>query len=165
MIPSERFSLSDLERRLASVVRFATITEVDAANATARVTFGGDTSSAWLRFSSGRSGGARVWSPPAVGEQVLVFSPNGDTGQGVIMGSLPSAEFPAPSSDGGTFRIDLAGVSISVSGGAINITSSGPVTITGDLVVTGDVTAGGISLQDHTHGGVATGGSQTAPPT
>ena len=164
MIPSERFNLSDLERRLASVVRFATITAVDAGNATARVTFGGETSSAWLRFSSGRSGGARVWSPPAVGEQVLVFSPSGDTGQGVIMGSLPSAAFPAPSGDGGTFQIDLAGVSISVSGGAINITSAGPVTITGDLVVTGDVTAGGISLQDHTHGGVIVGGDQTLPP-
>lgn len=158
------FALADLERRLASVVRFATITAVDAGNATAQVTFGGETSSAWLRFSSGRSGGARVWSPPVVGEQVVVFSPSGDTGQGVIVGSLPSAAFPPPSADGGTFQIDLPGVSISVSGGGISITSAAPVTITGDLIVSGDVVAGGVSLIDHTHGGIVVGGAETQPP-
>lgn len=159
------FNLADLERRLASVMRFGTITEVDAGNARARVTFGGETSSAWLQFTTGRSGGARIWSPPVAGEQVVVFSPSGDTGQGVILASLPSSGFPAPSGDGATYQIDMpGGVSISVSGGAVNITAPGAVRITGDVIVDGDVIADGISLKTHVHGGVVPGGANTLQP-
>ena len=38
-------------------------------------------------------------------------------------------------------------------------------TINGSLVTTGDVTANGISLDNHVHGGVMTGGSNTEGPT
>ncbi|MTH78751.1 phage baseplate assembly protein V [Paracoccus aestuariivivens] len=151
--------MAELERRLANVVRFATITEVDPGNARARVTFGRETASAWLHFSTARAGGARVWSPPVTGEQVVVLSPMGDTGQGIIMGSLPSNAFPAPSGDGGTYRIDMpGGVSISVAGGSISITAPG------NVVVNGDVIADGISLTTHVHGGVQSGGSNTSEP-
>lgn len=153
------FQLSDLERRMASMVRFATVLEVDAANARAKVSFGGETESAWIQFSTGRAGGARIWSPPVAGEQVIVVAPQGDTGQGVITGSLPSANFPAPSGDGATYQIDLpGGVSISVSGGAINIT------VPGNITVNGDVIANGISLETHVHGGVFPGGANTSEP-
>jgi phage baseplate assembly protein gpV len=153
------FALSDLERRLANVVRYGTITEVDAANARAKVTFGGETDSAWLQFSTSRAGGARVWSPPIAGEQVVVFSPMGDTAQGVIMGSLPNDAFPPPSGDGGTYQIDLpGGVSISVAGGAISITAPGNITVNGDVI------ANGISLETHLHSGVVPGGSNTGQP-
>jgi phage baseplate assembly protein V len=153
------FGLADLERRLANVVRYGTITEVDAANARAKVTFGGETASAWLQFSTSRAGGARVWSPPVTGEQVVVFSPMGDTAQGVIMGSLPNSAFPPPSGDGGTYQIDLpGGVSISVAGGAINISAPGNITVNGDVI------ANGISLETHLHSGVVPGGSNTGQP-
>lgn len=153
------FGLADLERRLANVVRYGTITEVDAANARAKVTFGGETTSAWLQFSTSRAGGARVWSPPVPGEQVVVFSPMGDTAQGVIMGSLPNNAFPPPSGDGGTYQIDLpGGVSISVAGGAINISAPGNITVNGDVI------ANGISLETHLHSGVVPGGSNTGQP-
>lgn len=153
------FGLADLERRLANVVRYGTITEVDAANARAKVTFGGETASAWLQFSTSRAGGARVWSPPVPGEQVVVFSPMGDTAQGVIMGSLPNDAFPPPSGDGGTYQIDLpSGVSISVAGGAINISAPGNITVNGDVI------ANGISLETHLHSGVVPGGSNTGQP-
>lgn len=155
----QRLAVAELERRLANVMRYGTIIEVDPSRAMARVSFGGETESAWLRFSTSRAGGARVWSPPAAGEQVVVMSPMGDTGQGVIMGSLPSDSFPAPSSDGGEYRIDLpGGVSISVSGGAISINAPG------NIIVNGDVVAGGISLQHHRHDGVDPGNSNTGQP-
>lgn len=151
--------IAELQRRLANVVRYGTITEVDAANARARVTFGGETASAWLQFTTSRAGGARVWSPPVAGEQVVVFSPMGDTGQGIIMGSLPSDAFPPPSGDGGTYRVDLpGGVSISVSGGGITISAPANITITGDVI------ADGISLKTHVHGGIIIGGDETAEP-
>ena len=153
------FGLADLERRVANMVRYGTITEVDPANARARVTFGGETESAWLQFSTSRAGGARVWSPPVAGEQVVVFSPMGDTAQGVIMGSLPNSAFPPPSGDGGTYQVDLpGGVSISVAGGAVSITAPGNITVNGDVI------ANGISLQLHVHSGVVVGASNTASP-
>ncbi|MFG6082329.1 phage baseplate assembly protein V [Paracoccus litorisediminis] len=154
-----QLAMAELERRLANLVRFATITEVDSAAAKAKVTFGGETESAWLRFSTARAGGARIWSPPVPGEQVVILSPMGDTGQGVIIGSLPSDAYPAPSSDGGTYRIDMpGGVSISVAGGSISVTAPG------NIIVNGDVVANGISLTQHVHGGVSSGGSQTSGP-
>ncbi len=36
--------------------------------------------------------------------------------------------------------------------------------INGDLIVTGDVIAAGVSLVNHRHGGVVSGGSQTGEP-
>ena len=89
----------------------------------------------------------------------MVFSPAGDTGQGVIMGSLPSDAFPPPSSDGTTYRIDMpGGVSISVAGGSISVTAPG------NVVVNGDVIADGISLTTHRHDGVQSGSSNTGAP-
>lgn len=152
-------AFAELQRCFANMMRFATVTEVDPANARARVTFGGETESAWLHFTTPRAGGARVWSPPVAGEQVVVFSPMGDTGQGVIMGSLPNSQFPAPSSDGATYRIDLpGGVSISIAGGSIAITAPGNVTVNGDVI------ADGISLKTHRHDSVMPGSGQTGQP-
>ena len=157
--------IADLERRITSVARYGTVTAVDAAKARAKVTFGGETESAWLPVQVGRAGGARIWSPVVVGEQVFVTCPGGDTAQGVIGGSLPSAAFPPPSSDGAAYRIDLpGGVVIEVAGAAITITAPGDMALTGNLIVTGDVVADGISLKHHVHDGVATGGSNTGEP-
>lgn len=156
---SDQLTIAELERRLANVVRYGTVTDVDPANARARVTFGGETSSAWLHFSTSRAGGARVWSPPVAGEQVIVVSPMGDTSMGVITGSVPNNDFPPPSSDGATYQIDMpGGVSISVAGGTISITAPG------NVVVNGDVIADGISLKTHVHSGVQRGGSNTDQP-
>ena len=156
---TDTLRVSELERRLANVVRYGTITQVDPGNARARVTFGGETASAWLPFSTSRAGGARVWSPPVQGEQVVVFSPMGDTGTGIIMGSVPNDAFPPPSSDGATYRIDMpGGVSISVAGGSISITAPG------NIIVNGDVIADGISLKMHVHDGVQGGSSNTGQP-
>lgn len=158
-------ALGDLQRRAANLVRYGTVVSVNPAAGTARVTYGGDTESADLPISSARSGGARVWSPVVVGEQVMVLCPSGDTAQGVIACSVPCNAFPAPSGDGSTYQINLpSGVVISISGGAIHITAPGKVIITGDVEVSGDVVASGISLVHHKHGGVASGVNLTAEP-
>ncbi len=157
---------SEVERRLLNMVRYGTITAVDAANGRARVSFGGETESAWLPFTGGRAGGAKVWSPPSVGEQVLVMSPSGDTAQGVITGSIASDANPAPSGDGGavvlqlgaaTITVNAAGVTIAVGGVSMAI-SSGGVAITG-----GSVTHNGKKIDD-THSHPESIGSVTGPP-
>ncbi|MBL4929328.1 phage baseplate assembly protein V [Fuscibacter oryzae] len=158
--------LSDLERRLTNAQRYGTITAVDAANGRAKVTFGGETESAWLPISVARAAGAKVWAPPVAGEQVMIFSPGGDTAQGVICGSLPSDANPSPSSDGAAYTIHMpGGVTINVAGGAIEIVAPGQVKVTGDIIVTGgDVVADGISLKEHIHGGIVRGALKTDPP-
>lgn len=158
--------LSDLERRLANGQRYGTITAVDPAGGRAKVTFGGETESAWLPIAVARAAGAKVWAPPIVGEQVMVFSPGGDTAQGVICGSLPSDANPSPSSDGAAYTIHLpGGVTLNVAGAAIEIAAPGQVKITGDVIVSGgDVVADGISLKHHVHGGIFRGGARTNEP-
>lgn len=157
---------AEVERRLLNMVRYGTITAVDAANGRARVSFGGETESAWLPFTGGRAGGARVWTPPSVGEQVLVLSPSGDTAAGVITGSIASDANPAPSADGGavvlkigasTITVTASGATIEVGGVSLAI-SAGGVAITG-----GQVTHNGVDIGDtHTH--PESVGTVTGPP-
>jgi phage baseplate assembly protein V len=113
------------DRRQAGLVRMGTITEVDAANARVRVSFGGETNSAFIPFMAQRAGGAVVWSPPVVGEQVVVASPGGDSAQGVVLGSIFQGGFPAPSADGGSFEVHLGGSKVVITDGSVVITSNG----------------------------------------
>lgn len=162
------WAAAETERRLANAVRYAKITAVDPGAGRARVTFGGETESAWLPFAAGRAGSARIWAPPSVGEQVIVVCPGGDTAQGVIAGSLASESFPAPSGDGEAVAMQLGAVTITVSadgaviavGGVSFAISAGGVAITG-----GTITHNGLNIGDtHTHGGVALGASNTQGP-
>jgi phage baseplate assembly protein V len=159
---------SEVERRLLNMVRVGTITAVDPANGRARVTFGGETESAWLPFTGGRVGGAKVWTPPTVGEQVVVMSPSGDTAQGIISGSIASDSNPAPSGDGGavvlklgatTVTVTASGATIEVGGVSMTI-SAGGVAITG-----GQVTHNGKNIgSTHQHSGIMPGPANTGPP-
>ena len=51
-----------------------------------------------------------------------------------------------------------------VGNGGLSISGGSGASVTGSLTTTGDVTAGGISLQNHTHGGVEAGTSRTETP-
>lgn len=153
------YAMAELERRLANAVRIGTITAVDPSAPRARVTFGGESQSGWIPFSVARAGAAVVWAPPVEGEQVLVASPGGDTAQAVIMGSLYSNAGRPGSDDGSVYRVDLPnGVVIEIDGGEVRITAPN------NVIVVGDVIADGISLKNHVHGGVTSGGSTTAGP-
>lgn len=141
-----------------------------------------------------RAGATIVWSPPSVGEQVLLFCPDGDIAQAIPFGALYSNAFPAP---GSTLREfvrfgDEAEIGydpeahhydITLPGGAtIAITATGGITIEGDVTITGDVaidgnttttgtivaqgnvTGDGVSLKSHRHTGVQSGGAISGPP-
>lgn len=155
------------ERRLHGIVRIGTVTAVDAATARARVSLGGDAVSGWIPFTAIRAGGLNAWAPVTVGEQVVVVSPGGDTAQGIIVGSLPSGANGAPSGNGGEFRFEIGGSSISMTGDGITLSAGGVVlSVTGGgvAVTGGSVTHDGTNIGNtHTHSHGDPAGTTSAP--
>lgn len=92
------YSLAELERRFAQMIRAGTVAEVDASDPTqpvCTVQMGGLTSD-WLPWVGSRSGAdAEFWAPD-IGEQALVLSPFGDMTQGFVLFGIPQTAFPMP---------------------------------------------------------------------
>lgn len=147
---------SERDRQLQNMIRVGTVAEVNPAEGRARVNFGA-AKSAWILFTAGRAGGVNMFSPPSVGEQVIVASPGGDTAQGVILSSLPSGGNPAPGAAADSWVLTIGAVTVTITDGTVAISG-------GDVIVTGgDVIADGVSLKTHTHGHGDPAG-ETAPP-
>lgn len=87
--------VSELNRQLNNVVRIGTIKQLDLANARAKVSVAGCTTD-WLPWGTNRAGNRRDWSPPVIGEQVVLFAPYGDLGQAVIGPSIFQDDHAAP---------------------------------------------------------------------
>jgi phage baseplate assembly protein V len=102
----DRYTLNDLDRRLANMIREGTITEVDLEAKKAKVEIG-DIITEWLQWGVRRAGKNRDWHAPDVGEQVVVFSPGGDLSQGIIGPSLWQDEFPANGNEATYERITI----------------------------------------------------------
>lgn len=89
------YGLGELQRQISNVVRIGKVAELDEANARVKLSVSGLTTD-WLPWSAARAGKTRTWSPPQVGEQVIMVSPFGDMGQAVVVGSLFSDDSAAP---------------------------------------------------------------------
>ncbi|CCA91310.1 phage baseplate assembly protein V [Novosphingobium sp. PP1Y] len=172
----------DPEQLTGDVLRLGVIASVDHAQATCTVE-SGDVVTGDLPWIAPRAGGLRVWSPPTVGEQCLLLSPEGDIENGVVIVGLYCDAFPAPSAnpdlvhlefdDGAVIAYDLAGHALTVTlpaGGTATVDAPGGLTLNCDVTVNGtlsastDVVGAGISLKGHKHGGVQAGGAQTGAP-
>jgi phage baseplate assembly protein V len=164
------FEQSELQRQLANVIRVGRVVELDEAAARVKVTTGGLTT-AWLPWGAARAGTTRSTSMPSVGEQVVLFSPFGDTAQAVVGFSLYQDDHPAASTskdkqatiypDGSTVEYDSASNTLTVTvAGAGNVvvnckaanvttetatvTASASVTLdTPQTTCTGDLTVAG----------------------
>lgn len=189
----------DIPADLATLIRIGTVTAVDLAAARCRVRYGDPDDddpgeSPMIRWLTPRAGQTRVWSPPSVGEQVILLSPDGQIGGAVALCGLVQNAFPPLGStlaeaiefaDGArlTYDPEASALTAILPAGATaeieapgGITLRGPVMIEGDVTIQGavdvsqtvtaatDVTAAGISLVDHLHGGVQSGSAKTAPP-
>lgn len=189
----------DIPADLATLIRVGSVTEVDLAAARCRVRYGdpddddpGETP--MIRWLAARAGLTRIWSPPSVGEQVILLSPDGQIGGAVALCGLVQDAFPPLGSttaemiefaDGArvTYDPEAGALTAILPAGATaeieapgGITLRGPVMIEGDVTIQGavdvsqtvtaatDVEANGISLVDHIHAGVASGMAKTAPP-
>jgi len=152
--------LSELVRTIPNLIRTGKIAEINADKV--RVRLSPSLLTTWLQWIALRAGDVIDWCPPSIGEQVIVFSPNGDLTQGKVLAGLFSADSPAPQTslnirsihypDGAVVLYDFGKHSLSailpagssalvkadaVTADAQQTTCTGNVTIKGNLVVEG----------------------------
>ena len=159
-------SINELDRRQNNMFREATVKEVLPDEGLAVVDANGiETSKVpWLE----RAGKIRSWQPPSVGERVVLFSPTGEPGLGMVMPGGFSDEFPAPHNKGGEYMQVIGGATIKQTGDAVEITVNGvTVKISGAGL---EVTGGKVKHNDHDigdthkHTEVEPGGGLSGPP-
>jgi len=111
-------------------------------------------------------------SAPKAGAEGLMACVSGDRDHGIIVAmddrrfrlkGLQAGEV-AIYSDEGDQIVFKRGRILQVTAGTKLEVITPLATFSGDVQVTGDVTAGGISLKNHVHGGVQSGGSNTGGP-
>lgn len=179
---------TDIQRLIGDLAREGRVVSVDLAAGTARVEFADDLTTGEIPWLERRTGSTRTWSPPAIGEQVMVLAPEADTARGVIIGSLSSDAHPHPANDDSTLTEyeDRARIgydpkthtltAILPAGATVRIDADGGLSFNGDMTVDGDirstgtitaatdVVGGGKSLKDHVHLGVQSGSALSGKP-
>lgn len=193
--------MEDIPADIAALIRMGTVLSVDLAEARCVVRYGdpddGDGSEAQtppIRWLAMRAGMTRIWSPPSVGEQVLLLAPDGQIGAAVAITGIVQDAFPPLGNseaekiewaDGASITYDPVGHDLQAvlpANGTAAIEAPGGITLRGDVIIEGnvevegglevrddviaqgDVIAGGISLTGHTHLGVSAGIEQSGPP-
>ncbi|WP_096641463.1 MULTISPECIES: phage baseplate assembly protein V [unclassified Wolbachia] len=89
------FAISELQRKLANIVRIGLVKEVDYEKAKVRVKIG-DIVTDYLPWTTSKAGKDRDWSPPDIDEQVLVLSPLGELSLGIVLPGIYQEKYPAP---------------------------------------------------------------------
>lgn len=184
------FDMAELDRRISNLIRIGTVAQVDYAAIPPKVRIkAGDILTGWLPWFGSSAGEDRICAPLDIGEQVVVFSPSGELNQGVVLAGLFQTAHPYPVTlqekhnatfkDGAVIEYDRATHHLKAvlpAGGTCEINAPAGFTLIGDINHTGnintsgtmtaavDVVANGISLHNHVHGGVQSGGSQTGAP-
>ena len=189
----------DIPADIAALIRIGTVISIDLAEARCVVRFGDPDAddiaeTPPIRWLAPRAGLTRIWSPPSVGEQVLLLCPDAQLGAGIAITGIVQDAFPPLGSDE-TEQIEFKdGARISYDpeaseliatlpgGGTADITADGGITLRGDVTIEGnvqvtgdidvdqsvtatiDVVGGGKSLRDHIHTEVSSGSSVSGPP-
>lgn len=144
-------------RLIATLIATGTVAEITYRPLRVRVQIGHRVTD-WLPCMQPAAGKVRIWSPLSMDEQVTVFAPSGDSGNGIVLRGLPSDAIPSPSDNPDEFMIDFpdgarifynhATGALSASGlKTANVEGSGSATVdfpkakfTGDVHVGGTLT-------------------------
>lgn len=86
----------DIYRRLANLIRAGVVHEVRHSDPPRCRVSTGDLVTGWLPWLELRAGTSVTWNPPTVGEQCLVFCPDGNTAAGVVLVGMYQDNRPAP---------------------------------------------------------------------
>lgn len=186
------YYFTELERRLANLVKVGRVYALDLDSAVPRVKVKmGQLITAWLPFVSSRAGSDRTWWPVQIDEKVLVISPSGEMAQGLVIGAFYQQSVSPPSrdadsielhcSDGAVFSYNKQSHALYIdlpSEGKVTVNAPQGITLQGDVRIEGNVSASGdisdhtramkddrVIFNQHTHAGVRSGPSQTPPPT
>ncbi|WP_353271716.1 phage baseplate assembly protein V [Wolbachia endosymbiont (group A) of Nomada goodeniana] len=81
------FAISELNRKLANIIRIGLVKEVDYEKARVRVKVG-EFLTDWLPWVTVRAGEDRSWFAPNIDEQVIVLSPFGELSLGVVLPAI-----------------------------------------------------------------------------
>lgn len=96
--------IADILRRIENLIRLGTVAEVDLSSTPARCRVkSGNITTDFLPFINGRAGTTSDWDPVTIGEQVMILSPSGETGAGIVMPAIHQASIPAPSASADEF--------------------------------------------------------------
>lgn len=98
VIEELRQQVADLDRRLSNIVRPGQVVAVDPVKHFCRHK-SGELVTGWIRWATTRAGADRDWWCPSVGEQAILFSPDGEPNQGWVFPAGFSDAFPAPDDD------------------------------------------------------------------
>jgi phage baseplate assembly protein V len=140
----------DVLRSLANLIRFGTVHAV--AGKRVQIKIGGLLTRP-LPWVSTRAGKTKTWSPPDIGEQVVVLSPNGDLGAGVAIGGLFCDAYDVPDEanadtvvmafrDGAVLLYDQAAHVLQgtlPAEGRVAVTAPGGFTFTGHVAIDGEL--------------------------
>ena len=144
--------LATLARLIENLIRFGTIAAVQMKPPRVQVKTGSLTTG-WLPWIAPRAGADREWNPPTIDEQVLLFSPSGQLGNGVVLTGLFRDHLQANGDRGGLHRctyrdgtvIEYDSVAHHLNatladGGTTNLVSTGGIHIVGPITHEGDYT-------------------------
>ncbi|MBT2339460.1 MULTISPECIES: phage baseplate assembly protein V [Pseudomonas] len=147
--------LATLARLIENLIRYGTIAAVQMQPPRVQVKTGTLTT-AWLPWIAPRAGADREWNPPTLGEQVLLFSPSGQLGNGVALTGLFSDRLPANGDREGLHRVTYRDGTVIeydslahhlnatlTEGGTTHLTSTGGINIVGNITHLGDYTQTG----------------------
>lgn len=148
------FEITELQRRLANIVRIGRVAETDYSGIIPKVRVHIDPlTTAWLPLITLRAGPDKSWWPVDVNEQVIVLSPSGELNQGIVLGSICQQRFPAAGNtsdvhrmtyaDGAVIEYDRAAHALKAelpSGATTDIISDGGLSVVGDVTISGALT-------------------------
>ncbi|WP_341813310.1 phage baseplate assembly protein V [Wolbachia endosymbiont (group B) of Germaria angustata] len=89
------FAISELNRKLANVIRIGIVKEIDYEKAKVRVKIG-ELLTDFLPWITSRAGEERSWLPPSINEQVVILSPLGELSLGVVLAGIYQQNYSAP---------------------------------------------------------------------
>jgi phage baseplate assembly protein V len=137
------------------LIRFGTIASVDLGAARCVVTLDDAAATGPIRWFEARAGATRTWSPPTVGEQVMVLCAGGEIGAAVALRGIASdANPPAGNSlvenitfsDGAVLSYDPVAHTLAIilpTSAAITITAPSGISLAADVNIAGSISASG----------------------
>lgn len=112
-------STAEVTRLMENMLVKTVITEVDNAKGKVKVAVG-DASSGWLQMSA-TAGAVSIWSPPSVGQTVMLLSPSGNIDQAIVLSGGYSDANPPKSSDADVVQISIGSTTFLLKDGEATI--------------------------------------------